>query len=259
MTDLADMLWAEACKALRSRMPLWTALASLLMPLSISFLIFVSRNPGISQKLGLVGAKANLVAYSGTDWAAFMGLLGQMIAAGGFIFFVLVISWTFGREFSDGTMKELLAVPIHRSSILLAKFLVVAIWCAALAIIMYLMGLVMGAVLNLPGGSLSVISRSSLSLLIGSLLTIVVILPFAFFASAGRGYLLPIGVALLTLMFTNLVAVLGWGDYFPWAIPGLAMMGKAPLTPGSLCIVLFTGLAGMGITYGWWKYADQNR
>ena len=39
----------------------------------------------------------------------------MLIAAGGFILFVLIISWVFGREFADHTVKDLLAVPVHRS------------------------------------------------------------------------------------------------------------------------------------------------
>ncbi len=42
MNNLSDMIWIELRKAIRSRMPLWTALGSLFMPLGIAFLIFVA-------------------------------------------------------------------------------------------------------------------------------------------------------------------------------------------------------------------------
>src|SRR5512144_1616934 len=125
MESLKNMVWIEWRKALRSRMPLWTALGSLFMPLGIAFLIFVSRNPEVSQKLGLISAKANLIAYAGTDWPTYLGLFGQLLAAGGFGFFVLTISWVFGREFVNGTLKDMLAVPVARAGIVLAKFAVV--------------------------------------------------------------------------------------------------------------------------------------
>jgi ABC-2 type transport system permease protein len=253
------MVWIELRKALRSNMPLYTALGSLFMPLGIAFLIFVSKNPEISQKLGLVSAKANLIAYSATDWPAYLGLFGQLLAAGGFILFILVISWTFGREFTDGTVKDMLAVPVQRSSILLAKFIVVGVWSAGLTLVILFTGLVMGALIKLPGGSLAVISRGSLMVAVTAGLVIALVMPFAFFASVGRGYLLPVGVAVLTLMMTNLVAIAGWGEYFPWAVAGLYAQGKSPLPPVSYWIVIVTGLAGMAGTYLWWKFADQNR
>jgi ABC-2 type transport system permease protein len=229
------------------------------MPLGIAFLIFVSRNPEISQKLGLISAKANLVAYAATDWPTYLVLFAQIIAAGGFFLLVLAISWVFGREFADGTLKDMLAVPVGRSSILLAKFIVVAIWSAGLSLVMFITGLVTGALIQLPGGSMGVIFQYSPLVAITACLVIGVVLPFALFASVGRGYLLPLGMAVLALMMANLVLVIGWGEYFPWAVPMIYAQGKTALAPASYWIVLFTGLAGMVATYFWWKYADQNR
>jgi len=259
MNNLSDMIWIELRKAIRSRMPLWTALGSLFMPLGIAFLIFVSKNPEISQKLGLISVKANLIAYSATDWPTYLGLFGQIIAAGEFFLLVLAISWVFGREFADGTLKDMLSVPVQRSSILLGKFIVVAVWSAMLTLVIFIAGLVMGAVIKLPGGSIRVILQGSALVLITACLVIAVVMPFALFASVGRGYLLPMGVAVLALMMANVVAIVGWGAYFPWAVPGLYAQGKSSLPPISFWIVFLTGLAGMIATYLWWKYADQNR
>ena len=234
MKDLSAMIWVELRKAVRSRIPLWTAIASLVMPLGIAFLIWASKNPEIVQKLGLIGAKANLIAYSGTDWHTYLGLYGQLMAAGGFFLFVLAISWIFGREFSDGTLKDMLAVPVQRSSILLAKFIVVGIWSAALTVIIYLAGMLMGVIIRLPGGSPNIILQGSLLVLATTGMVIAVILPFALFASIGRGYLLPMGVAVVTIMLANLMVVAGWGEYFPWAVPMLYTQGEGLLGAGEL-------------------------
>ncbi len=259
MNNTKDMLWIELRKAIRSRMPLWTTLGSLFMPLGIAFLIFVSKNPEIFQKLGLVSAKANLMAYSATDWPSYLVLYGEIISAGGFFFFIIAISWVFGREFADGTLKDMLAVPVQRSIILLAKFIVTAIWCGAMAIIILVFGLVIGAIIQLPGGTISVILHGSTVMAITVCLVIAVVFPFALVASVGRGYLLPMGVAVLTLIMANLVMVIGRAEYFPWAIPTIYAQGETSLTPISYGLVIFTGLAGMLGTYLWWKYADQNR
>jgi ABC-2 type transport system permease protein len=259
MNELWDMIWVELTKAIRSRIPLWTSLGSFFMPLGIGFLIFVSKNPQISQKLGLVGAKANLMGYAGTDWPTYLRLCSQMMAVAGFFLFVIVISWVFGREFSDGTVKDLLAVPIHRFTILLAKFVVAILWSAALMILILVLTMTVGAIISLPGGSLNILWRGTCTAAVTGLLVITVVMPFALFASIGRGYLLPMGLAILTLMSTNLVAVLGWGEYFPWAVPGLFAQGDSPLEPASYWIALVTGIVGIYVTYLWWAHADQNR
>jgi len=259
MNNLSDMLWIESRKAIRSKMPLWTALGSLFMPLGIAFLIFVSKNPEISKKLGLISAKAELMAFAATDWQTYMGLYDQIIAAAGFILFVLIISWVFGREFIDGTLKDMLAVPVHRSSIILAKIIVVALWSACMTVIILVFGIILGAITKLPGGSVKMICQGSAHVLVTASLVIMVSIPFAFFASVGRGYLLPFGVAVLTLIMTNVVAIAGWGEYFPWAVPGLYSQGEGILPVASYVITVLTGLAGVVCTYFWWKYADQNR
>jgi ABC-2 type transport system permease protein len=253
------MIWIELRKAIRSKMPLWTALGSLFMPIGIAFLIFVARNPEISQKLGLVSAKANLMAYSATDWPTYLGVYGQIIAVGGFFLFVLVISWVFGREFADSTVKDMLAIPVQRSSVIMAKFIIVFAWSAMLAGVIFIAGLITGAAIHLPGGSINVILQGCIVIMIAAFLTIAVVMPFALFASMGRGYLLPIGTAILAVMMGNLSAIIGWGEYFPWAIPGLYAQAKSHFSPISFWIVILTGFAGMTATYLWWEYSDQNR
>ncbi len=259
MNNLSGMIWIELRKAVRSRMPLWTTIGALFLPLGITFMLFVSKNPEISQKLGLMSAKADLVAFAATDWPTYLNLYGQMVAIAGFFLFILVISWVFGREFVDGTLKDLLAVPVPRASILLAKYITVALWSAGIILIIFIAGLLMGALIGLPGGTISVLLQGSAALISTCCLVFLIVAPFALFASLGRGYLLPIGVAVLTLIMTNLVIILGWGEYFPFAVPALYAQGKSPLPQVSFWIVLITCLAGMLATFLWWKYADQSR
>jgi len=259
MDNLSDMLWVEFRKAMRSRMPLWTTLVSLLMPLGISFLIFVARNPEISRELGLVGAKANLVAYATTDWPAYLGLNRLVIAAGGFILSTFIISWVFGREFVDGTLKDMLAVPVHRLSIILAKFIVSAAWSVCVILVILGLGLILGLIIKLPGCTAEVILHGNIRAINTACLVVIVALPIALFASIGRGYILPIGMGVLILMLTNLVAIAGWGDYFPWAVPGLYAQGENTLPTVSYLIAVLTGAAGVAATHFWWKYADQDR
>jgi ABC-2 type transport system permease protein len=152
-------------------------------------------------------------------------LLIEFTALGGFFFFCLAISWLFGREFTDGTLKDLLAVPVPRFDILLAKFIVSALWCATLIVETYVVGLALGALIRLPGGSPAVILH---------------------------------GTAILALILGNLSMTLGWGEYFPWAIAGMYLQ-EAHLPLFSYLIVILTGVVGVTGTYLWWKYADQNR
>ena len=67
-------------------------------------------------------------------------------------------------------------------------------------------------------------------------MSIILVMPFGFFASLGRGYLLPIGIAVLTVILGNLAITLGWGEYFPWSVPAL-LFQEAPIAPFSYGLV----------------------
>ncbi|MEI7848294.1 MAG: ABC transporter permease [Chloroflexota bacterium] len=259
MKTLSSLIWIEQLKAMRSKMPLYTALGSLVMPLGIAFLLFVSKNPEISRKLGLISTKATLMADTAANWPTYLETLAQILAMGGMILFVMIISWVFGREFTDGTLKDLLAVPVQRLSILLAKFIVVSIWFAALALLIFGIGIFIGIIFQLPQGSTAVLLQGSARAAITAGLVILAMMPFAFFASLGRGYLLPIGAMILAMILANLVMAAGWGEYFPWAVVAIYSQGKEILPPLSFLTVGITGLASMIGTYVWWMYADQNR
>jgi ABC-2 type transport system permease protein len=260
MHDLTNAVWIELRKATRSRMPLFTALGFLVLPCGLAFFMFIYKYPTFARNIGLISAKANLVGGAAT-WPYYLGVLGQAIAIGGIAVFSLVESWVFGREFVDGTLKDLLAVPVARANILLAKFLVVALWSLLLTVMLFLVSLLFGAVIGLSQGTAEVFWQGTATLAVVACLTIVNVFPFAFFASLGRGYLLPMGVTLLVIVIANFIVVAGWGNYFPWAVPALYTQagGKGNLEAASYLLVLFTGLAGLTGTYFWWRFADQNR
>jgi ABC-2 type transport system permease protein len=90
------------------------------------------------------------------------------------------------------------------------------------------------------------------------------LMPFvALFASAGRGYLPPLGWAFLTLTLAQIAAVLGWGDWFPWSVPALlsGMAGPRAEQVGmhSYVLVSLAFITGIAATIAWWQGADQAR
>lgn len=257
MNGILSTLWAESLKIRRSKILWLITLAFLLIPMMMGLLVFVAKNPELSSKLGLIGTKATIFGTS--DWSAYLGILTQSIAAIGLMGFGFVTSWVFGREYSDRTVKDILALPISRTFIVLSKFIVVAIWCALLAFILFIFGIIVGFIVNISGWSSEVIFQNANRYIITSLLTILLCPPVAFFASYGRGYLLPMGFVILTLITANLVGIIGLGPYFPWAIPGVYSVGAGDmqLIPVSFIILFFISILGLFSTFAWWRFADQ--
>ena len=130
MKSLRAALFAEILKLRRSGIFWITVIMFIVIPLMMGLMMFVAKNPDIAKKLGLIGTKSAI--FAGTGWVAFFNLLIQSIATVGLIGFGFVTSWLFGREYTDRTLKDIAALPISRSSIVIAKFIVVFLWCSLL-------------------------------------------------------------------------------------------------------------------------------
>ena len=119
MTNLLAAFWAEALKARRSSIPWLALLGFTLAPLMDGLFMFIMKDPERAREMGLLSTKAQL-AMSTAEWTTFFSVLTQAIAVGGVMVFSIVTAWIFGREFSDHTAKELLALPVAREQIVTA-------------------------------------------------------------------------------------------------------------------------------------------
>jgi ABC-2 type transport system permease protein len=263
MNAFLAALWAETLKARRSKVPLLTVVGFSMLPLAGGLFMIILKDPQRAQAMGLISVKAQLLTAGVADWPAFFDLLLQGAGGGGTILCAFITAWVFGREFSDHTAKELLALPTPRWTIVGAKFLLTAFWTLALTLFILVLGIGVGTAVGLPGWSLGLAWESSLVLMTTAVLTFM-LMPFvALMASVGRGYLPALGWAILTLALAQLAAVMGWADWFPWAVPmlftGMAGPRAEVLGLHSYVLVILTFVAGMAATVMWWRSADQTR
>ncbi len=224
--------------------------------------MIILKDPEQARSLGLLGAKARLTAGT-ADWPAFFTFLGMGTSVAGPMLHAIITAWVFGREFSDHTTKEFLALPTSRATIIAAKFVLLLGWTLTLTVLVFALGLVVGWAVVLPGWSVQ-LAVTSFAVVMGSGILAIMLIPWvAFVASAGRGFLPPIGWALLTLALAQIGAILGWGDWFPGAIPALFSGSLGPqadhLALHSYVVQSFTLLSGLFATFAWWQTADQAR
>ncbi len=222
--------------------------------------MIILKDPEAARSMGLISAKAQLTAGT-ANWPAFFSLLGQATAVGGALLFALITAWVFGREFSDHTAKELLALPTAREHVVTAKFIVIAVLIIGLTLLIFGIGLIVGALVEIPGWSAQLLCTAFVDVMGAAILTIA-LMPFvALLASAGRGYLPAFGWTILTLVLAQVAAATGWGDWFPWSVPALFSGAAGPranlLGPHSYVVVLLASMAGLTATFLWWRNADQ--
>jgi len=247
-------------KLRRSSIFLITIGLFIFIPIMMGLLMYVSQHPEIGEKLGLIAAKASF--FKENSWEAFSEILNQMIAMIGIIGFGFVTAWVFGREYTEQTIKDMLALPVSRSWIVVAKFLVVIIWCSLLSLVMFTSSIIIGKFIHIPGWSVEVYTQLAYKFFTTSILTILLSPVVAFIASAGRSVIAPIAFVIFVLITGQFIVLAGIGPYFPWAIPAVYTVtdGTAgmQLVFASYIILALTSIAGVIGTIIWWRYADQH-
>lgn len=261
MTGLSSALRTEVMKAAKSKVFFATVAAFVFMGIMLGLLMFVANDPALAGGSSAIEQKASRLGDG--DWPSYLSLLLQAVLALGPLAYGIVTAWVFGREYSDHTAKDLLALPTPRASIVVAKLLVVAAWAVLITLVLFSTALLAGLAFRLPGWSSGLLLHTLELFAQGAALTILLCPPIALVASAGKGYLLPIGVTIALLILTQLV---GMGmpaimPYFPWAIPavttGIAGSAVPPATATSYLVLVATCIAGIGSTLLWWERADQ--
>jgi ABC-type transport system involved in multi-copper enzyme maturation permease subunit len=261
MKSIAVTLWAEILKVRKSKVFWLSMVFFVFVSFIMGLMMIIQQHPEISQKLGLIGTKALMLRFGEPNWSNYLALLLQGIGAIGLIGFGFITSWVFGREYSENTLKDIIALPVPRSSIVISKLLVSFLWSILLTFLFIVFSVIFGYMSGIPGWSGEIVSHFLYKCTMVSLLTILLCTTTSFFASISGGVLLPIGIIILTMIMANFTGLLGLGPYFPWAIPGILCVppggDNIHLGIASYIILFTTSILGLIGTLAWWRYADQ--
>ncbi|OLT53414.1 ABC transporter permease [Cellulosimicrobium sp. CUA-896] len=193
---------------------------------------------------------------TGAGWDAVTGVAGQVLAVAALLATGFVVSRTFGRELSEGTVEPLLVSRTSRAGIASAKLAVVAAWAVLACVAAAAVVVVVGA-LTAPGSGSPWPGAARAAL--GGVLGALTALPFGLVATWGRDPLAGVGAVIGVVVVTQLVTVVGGGAWFPWAVPGLWLgMGGAgvEVSLAQLATVPLLAAAGWVGTAWWWRRAE---
>ncbi len=257
---LTHVLATEFLKLRRSKVT-WLSLAALSMgQLGMALMMWIVREPGRAAQLGLLGTKANLAGLEAT-WPAHLSMLTLLVGMGGMLLLPFIVAYLFGREYTDGTAKNLLALPVSRHQFAMAKLVVAAVWWAVLVVAVIVEAFALGLALGLPDVSTALAARAVRDALIAGAVAYLLTPVVAWIALLGRGYMPPLGFALGMLVLGQLLSKTGWAVWFPWSIVplwiGAVGQPMTALNAGSLVVVALTFLAGIGVTVAQLRFADN--
>ena len=176
------------------------------------------------------------------------------------LLFSIIISYLFGREYNEHTLKTMLTVPISRGKFLISKYVMFLIWILILTVVTSLSTLAFGFVAGLSGFTLQLFINSFAELLFANILLFLTFSPFVFI-SLFITNMVPamVGGASLTLV-SLLVNGQSWAPYVPWACPYLISSGEIADYGVSLIIpygvILVTFLIGIVVSYIYFTKKD---
>ncbi|MBK7438546.1 MAG: ABC transporter permease [Saprospiraceae bacterium] len=256
-------LKAEVLKNKHSPIHGITLVAFALAPIFGGIIMFLMQSRGMDGLSGALRSKSEVLAIA-ADWPSYLSILTQAVGVGGILIFGFITSWLFGREFSDGTVKDLIALPVSRANILNAKFIYATTWCVALVICNLLIGLLIGFILGLSGWEWSFFARELNHYFLTTFLIILLNTPVAYFALWGKGYLSPLGLVTIMLVLSQILGALGVGQYFPWAVPGLysgsgGTAYRSHLNYMSYALLFLTSIAGYFGSIRYWSKTDLEK
>ena len=161
----------------------------------------------------------------------------------------VVMSWSVGREFTDGTIVGLFAIPPSLRTIATAKMVVTLSWAVLLgageATLLMTAGLLLG--LGAAGAAGCFATLLLVSVVLGA-----GVLPVMWAATWWRNYLAGIGLTLAILVVTNLAAGFGLGSYVPWSIPVAWTMNHDDVSALLLVVPIAIAAIGAWLTYRSW-------
>ena len=221
-------VWAEAVKLSGSTVGRVGSLAIVVGISVLSGTMLVAASTDDPQLLAKLGPVAD------GDWNGFLLGAAQITGAGGLGGFAVVLAWMFGREFGDGTITGLFALPVRRSTIAMAKLLVYGVWAAAMSILLAVVLLAVGTVAGLGPIDSQTWDTVSRQIALG-IMSAAITVPVAWAATLSRSVLGGVSVAIGLVVVAQVSVLVGIGGWMPLAAPALWALSAGSAVTRSSC------------------------
>ena len=192
--------------------------------------------------------------------ALFTNVNMYMSAMFAVLLFAIIISYLFGREYNEHTLKTMLTIPISRGKFLISKYIMFLVWIVILTVVTSISTLIFGFAAGLEGFSINLFAESFAQLLYANVLLFLTFSPFVFI-SLFITNMVPAMVGGATLTLVNLmVHGQNWAPFVPWVCPYLIASGEIAEYSASITvsygIILATFAIGLAVSYIYFTKTD---
>ena len=192
--------------------------------------------------------------------ALFTNVNMYMSAMFAVLIFTIIISYLFGREYNEHTLKTMLTIPVSRTKFLISKYVMFLVWIVILTIVTSISTLAFGFAAGLEGFSINLAANSFAQLLYANVLLFLTFSPFVF-VSLFITNMVPAMVGGAGLALVNLMVYgQNWAPFVPWTCPYLIASGVIAEYSASIAvsygIILATFLIGIAVSYIYFTKTD---
>lgn len=176
------------------------------------------------------------------------------------LIFAIIISYLFGREYNEHTLKTMLTIPVSRGKFLMSKYIMFLVWIVILTVVTSISTLAFGFIAGLEGFTLKRFLESFAQLLFANVLLFLTFSPFVF-VSLFITNMVPAMVGGAGLALVNLMVYgQNWAPYVPWVCPYLIASGEIAQYSTSVMvsygIILITFIIGLIMSYIYFTKTD---
>ncbi|SFE44862.1 bacitracin transport system permease protein [Paenibacillus catalpae] len=243
---MVDLLSTELLKLKRSKMLVLSLAGAALAPFFVVLAFYI-----------------DLLKMSKTDNAIFEALFYNTsmytILLMAVPLYSVVIAYLFGREYIEDTLKNLLTIPVTRTSIILSKMLLLLLWIYLLTLEAWVVTFVFGLLLQFKGLTMDLMLDSLIEYMIGATLLAVLSTPIVLIVTIMKSYV-PAIIASIAITLVNLLvfnsdyrALNPWSAVFDIAHDSLSSVYPAAVT---YSIIALTSITGLVITLIYFRKVD---
>ncbi|WP_022889398.1 ABC transporter permease [Agromyces italicus] len=250
---LGAALGVEGRKLLAARVPLVAAALLIVGVVAICLVVVVTAASGPSALIAKLGPLAGRGGWPGLTSAAM-----QVTAAGGFLACGTVAGWLFGREFAEGTVAGLFALPVRRADVAMGKLLVYLAWALVVAMLLPAALVVAGLAAGFGApGSEELAALARLAVLMP--LTALMATPAALIATLARGLLGGIAATVVLVASAQVFVLSGVGAWFPPAAPALWAMAPDQANTTATLVALWLPVVSAVLIVVAWRRLQLDR
>ena len=196
----------------------------------------------------------------GTFEAFFTNINMYMSALFAVLLFAIIISYLFGREYNEHTLKTMLTIPISKGKFLISKYIMFLVWIVILTVVTSISTLAFGFAAGLDGFSLKIFADGFAQLLYANVLLFLSFSPFVF-VSLFITNMVPAMIGGAGLALVNLMVYgQNWAPFVPWVCPYLIASGEIAEYSTSITVsygvILATFVIGLVISYIYFTRTD---